>query len=71
MNVVRSVLEGIHAGQVWSHPAGDFGPWFVVAVSRMASTGQELVTYRMTNDSSAFWSRPLENWCELGLVRRR
>ena len=43
----------------------------VVAVSKMSGTGQELVTYRMTNDSSKFWTRPLGNWCELGLVRRR
>ena len=61
----------VHPGQVWSHPQRDFGPWFVVAVSRMAGTGQELVTYRMTNDSSTFWTRPLDNWRELGLIRRR
>lgn len=64
-------MSTVRAGQVWSHPAGDFGPWFVVAVSQMAGTGQEMVTYRMTNDSSQFWTRSLENWTALGLIRRR
>jgi hypothetical protein len=64
-------VDAVRPSQVWSHPQGDFGPWFVVAVSKMAGTGQEVVTYRMTNDSSAFWTRPLDNWRELGLVRRR
>lgn len=65
------MMESVRPGQVWSHPQGDFGPRFVVAISKMAGTGQEPVTYRMTNDSSAFWTRSLDNWHKLGLIRRR
>ena len=63
--------EIVRAGQVWSHPEGDFGPFFVVAVSALAPDAQTIITYRMTNDSSRFWSRTIEDWQSLGLVRRR
>jgi hypothetical protein len=63
--------EAVPPGQIWSHSKGDFGPWFVVAVSQTVGTGQMVVTYRMTNDSSTFWTRPLDNFRELGLTRRR
>lgn len=48
----------VRAGQVWSHYKG--GTYFVVAVSTHTETGEGLVTYRLTNDSSEFWTRPLE-----------
>lgn len=48
----------VRAGQVWRHYKG--GTYFVVAVSCHTETAEQLVTYRKTNDSSQFWSRPLE-----------